>query len=418
MRTFALCLALLAVVFSTHATAQNHVNGYAAATTSGRVYLIDGVGTTSTVQAGSSTGYGLVMDRSNTLLILVDYSGSLVKIDPQAKAVVGTLATGLASPRDIAVGADGDYYVIDGSGRLWKVDAVGGVTTVSSAVGGSTYGGMDVDIDTGDLLVQSATGTDPLIRVARDGSTITTLGTGFDARYGITQHIPTGDVFSGSCCGDQSPPENVFVLRAGQSTATVWWSANLAPVGVYSLKADRASAANQRLILGSLGSTVARGQGVYRIDMATQAVTQVTTITTSIYETEILYRRNIFSVSQGKGVWDIGILVPEDAGAPYVLGVSATGVRPGLPLNDGRRINLTPDTLTVVGLTTGLAPFLTGTAGNLNAKGLGAARLDLSLLGPAANGVLLYFEVLTLDPRAPNGIKTITDPHVIEVEGL
>jgi hypothetical protein len=37
MRTFALCLALLAVALGTHGTAQNHVNGYAAATTSGRV---------------------------------------------------------------------------------------------------------------------------------------------------------------------------------------------------------------------------------------------------------------------------------------------------------------------------------------------------------------------------------------------
>ena len=100
------------------------------------------------------------------------------------------------------------------------------------------------------------------------------------------------------------------------------------------------------------------------------------------------------------------------------MGVSVSGVRPGVPLPDGRKINLTPDDVTRVGLTVGLAPFVTGTAGTLNAQGLAAAGVNLAPLGKPANGVLLYFEVLTLDPKSPNGIKTITDPHVIKVEGL
>jgi hypothetical protein len=358
------------------------------------------------------------MGPSNQLLYAANLDGNVYKVDPKTRTLLGTLTTGLSSPRDIAVGQDGAIYVASGSTYLYKVDLAGGVTTVTSLLGGSSYGGMDVDVDTGDMLVQSATGTDPLLRVARNGSSVTTVGAGFDSRHGITQHIPTGDVYSGSCCGDQSPAENVFRLTYGQTTATVWWGTFVAPVGVYSLKADRASAAAQRLVLGSLGSSVARGQGIYLIDLATKNVTQVTTITTSIYETEILYRRNLASTATGKGTWGIVINIPEDAGFPYVMGVSLSGVRPGLRLPDGRQINLTLDTFTVFGLQYGLAPFVLGSTGVLNAQGLAAGQLNLAPLGKAGNGLRVYFEVVTLDPKAPLGIRTITDPHGITGEGL
>ena len=396
--------------------AQNHVHGYAAATSSGNVYFVDGAGIT-TVATGGSTSYGCVMDENNKLLLVTNSNGSVYQVDPATRTVIGTLTGGLGTLRDVAVGQNGLYYAT-AANFLYRVDSGGGVTTVTSLLSSSSYGGMDVDIDTGNLLVQDATGVDALVSVSRDGASITTVGTGFDSRYGITQHIPTGDVYSGSCCGDQSPPENVFRLLSGQSTAAVWFSAPIAPVGVYSLRADRASSANQQLILGSLGSSVTRGQGLYRIDIASKQVNQIATLTASLYETEILYRRNLSSVRTGRGRWSLQISIQEDPGLPYLIAPSLTGVRPGLPLADGRKINLTIDNLTVLAVQFGAAPFLTGIRGSLNAQGLGVAQLNLSSLGSAVNGIRFYFDVVTLDPSAPLGIKTIADPIGLTAEGL
>ena len=68
------------------------------------------------------------------------------------------------------------------------------------------------------------------------------------------------------------------------------------------------------------------------MDINTQVVNQLTTITASLYETEILYRRNVFGIATGPGTWQIGVNIPEDKGLPFVLGSSFSGVRPGLPL--------------------------------------------------------------------------------------
>ena len=215
------------------------------------------------------------------------------------------------------------------------------------------------------------------------------------------------------------PPDNIYRYPFGTSLATVWLSSASPPVGVYSLKADRSSAATQRLVLGGFGASATRGDGgFFLIDVASKSINRLNTMTVSLYETEILYRRNVHSNATGKGTWDVGIRIPEDGARSYVLAVSSSGVRPGITFPDGRVASLNADVLTYVCLTTGLAPFLTNTAGTLNAQGMATAKLDLSAIGPAANGVLLYFEALTLDPAAPLGIKTITDPHVIKVEGL
>ena len=408
------CLLVLAAGL---VTSQNHVNGYAGISTSGNVYFLDGANKLTTVKVGTSTEYGMVMDRTNSLLIAFDGPGNLVQVDPVTQTVVGTLAGPFSSPYDMAVDQNGDYFIVS-STTLWKLDSASTITTVLTGLA-SASGGMDIDIDSGDLLVQSRTGVDPLWRITRDGSSITTVASGGDPRYGITQHIPTGDIFTGSCCGDFSPPENVFQYPAGTSIATVWLSSASPPVGVYSLKADRSSAANQRLILGGFGASASRGDGgFFTIDIASKLVNRLTTLTVSFYETEILYRRNVHSYATGKGTWNIGITIPEDPGKPYILAVSASGVRPGIPFPDGRLACLNLDTITYVGLTTGLAPYVTNTSGTLSALGRATAKLDLSSLGPVANGVLLFFDVITLDPAAPLGIKTITDPHVIKVEGL
>ncbi len=404
---------------ATAATAQLHPNGYAGTASSGRLYFFSPQGVATSMSIGSSTGYGLVMGPQNRELYAVGSGGAILRVDPLAQVILGTLAT-VSGANDLAVDCDGDVFVTT-STSVMNVDPFGAVTTVVTGQAGLN-GGMTIDPRTGALIVQSSSGTDPLLSIARDGSSVTTLGTGLDARYGIDIHIPTGAVFSGSCCGDQTPPENVFVLNANQSVATVFLSTPAPPVGVYSLKVDRASAATQQLVLGSFApSSAARGPGgIYHVDVGSKIVTTFSTLASgaSLYETEILYRRNVHTYATARGQWTIGVKVPEDAGKVYQIAISATDIRPGVPVPGQRTAYLTPDTFTMLSFQNLLAPFATGLQGTLDGLGEAKGAINLASLGSVINGLRLYMLVLTFDPQAPAGIRTITDPTVLVVSGV
>ena len=420
MRIHALLL-LSILAFSGICTAQHHANGYAGSSAAGEVFLVDPLGKVTTLKAGLSPIHGLVMDSTNSLLVAASADGNLYEIDPVSAAVVGTLASGLILPHDIVVDNNGDYFVT-GNTQLWRVDTRLGVTTLTTLLPSPCQGGMVLDVDTGDLLIQSQFGqeSDPLLRVARDGSRVAILGIGADARYGITQDIRTGDVYTGTCCGDYIPSKNIQVLESGKILSSVWLSGIMEPAGIYSLKADRSSADFPRLILGAFNqpNLPGRGGGIYAVDLANRNISRLTTLLPSLYETEILYRRNLHARMNGKGKWTLGIHIPEDAGKTYIMGLSLSGVRPGFVLGDGRRVNLEVDSITILGIFGFLNPVVTGTTGVLDSGGKAAGHMDLTGLPPSINGMLFWFLVLTLDSAAPSSIKTITDPLVLEVEGL
>ena len=191
-------LALLAGL----APAQNHVNGYVG-TSGSNVYFVQGI-QVSTLNTGSSSHYGCVMGPANQLLYVVSTACLVLKVDPVTQAVVGTLASGLSSPYDIVVDGNGDAFV-NSSTVLWKLPQTGGVTTVATGLTGMN-GGADVDIDSGDIILQSGSGTDPAVLVKRDGSAVTTLGTGADARYGHgPAHSHSATSTAAAADGDFSP---------------------------------------------------------------------------------------------------------------------------------------------------------------------------------------------------------------------
>jgi hypothetical protein len=412
-------LGLLALVV-VGVQAQPHSNGYVGGSSSGRMIFFDNAGSNSSISVGTSTCYGVIMGPRNQVLLATNLDGNIYRVDPATKTVLGTFAS-IASPYDIAVGCHGDVFVATSS-SIFKIDQASAITTVVSGQASIT-GGMTIDPGTSDILVQSRSGTDEVLRVTRDGSSVTTIGGGMDARYGMDYHIPTDSIFSGSCCGDFSPADAVYRLPMSSTTATIFFGSATPPVGVYSLKVDRASSAVQQLILGAFApSSTARGPGgIYKLDVATKAVTLFSSLPAgaSLYETEVLYSRNVYTVRTAKGTWDVGISIPEDAGRLFVLATSISGIRPGvLNLPGSRTAYLNPDQVTFAGLTFGLAPFLTGASGTLGTSGNAVAKLDLNLIGSGANGLRLYFLALTLDSSAPGGIQTITDPTVLQVEGL
>jgi len=91
------------------------------------------------------------------------------------------------------------------------------------------------------------------------------------------------------------------------------------------------------------------------------------------------------------------------------VGLSLSDVRPGVPLPDGRRILLNVDNLTALSLSGRLGPLFAGNVGKLTPSARAMAVLDVSSL-PVLKGLPIWLLAATLNPQAPLGIQTISDP--------
>ena len=116
------------------------------------------------------------------------------------------------------------------------------------------------------------------------------------------------------------------------------------------------------------------------------------------------------------GMYDVRINIPSDGGNSYILGFSFTGVVPALPLPDGRRLPLVVDNLTFLTVNNLSAPYFTGTVGTLDAFGMAQAKVNVSAFYNLLKGMKLWMVVVTLDPKAPLGLATISDPKVLKFD--
>ncbi|MBN2492565.1 MAG: hypothetical protein JXQ29_17085 [Planctomycetes bacterium] len=275
---------------------------------------------------------------------------------------------------------------------------------------------MALDIQTGDLIVGRSSS---VYRLARDGSAVTTLGTGFNFRYGdMAQELLTGDIYVPTCCGWLTPGQSLYVLRAGTSTASIFL-ADTGLAGAYGPNMDRASATNPRIVTGShiYASSYPNSGGMWYIDLATKQLTKLASFQlATVSDTTILGSREVQPVRTAPGVYELRFSIPTEGGFPYVAAISLTDVQPALPLPDGRRIPLIIDTFAVASLNGWLAPFLTGNLGSLDPLGRARGKLDLRSVYPAVKGIRLWVLLATLHPRAPLGIATIADPKVLVID--
>lgn len=404
-KSLALIVFLGLFIVASPGAAQYHVPQYA---TGGSVmYLVDGnTLSVSTIFDNYGTAYGITMDTDNKSLWFgqSSASGGIYKWDVGTMAVTTILADTINfnTPYDMIVNQDGDLVLTSRTSNsvygLFKVSG-GNVTTIATAPSAATtwYGGLEIDIDTGKYVLQAKNSPYALIAID-DAGVITTLGTGGNPRYSITQDYTTGTWYQGSF-------SSLFKLTTGSSTFVQVTLTGPTIGYFYAIACDRASAANPRMV--GLHNNGAATSILNFIDLTTGAVT-AKTVNQYIYNYEIEFcrGRNLCTVKTGTGKWDINLSFPGEAGKGYAVGMSLSGVRPGIILMDGRKINLAIDVLTALTVNNLIPSIFNPGTLTLDANGEAKAGLDVSSLG-TLGGLRIWIEALLIDKGR---IGTIADP--------
>ncbi|MBN2491278.1 MAG: hypothetical protein JXQ29_10570 [Planctomycetes bacterium] len=429
MRAAVLCLVVMSLA-ATAAPAQPHSHGWFVPGYR-HIHYVSPQGAVTSVSFTTSYVYAAIMNWDNRTVLAFDYSlNAILQIDPQNLTVVGTLLkdpllTATTAVADMVFDSNGDLFVAGTTGRpgISRTSVTNpALTPIVNTAPLATVGNMSLDPDTGELIaVPGLTAGTVCYLVRRDGSTFQTLGTGFVTRYGTYRHIPTGDIYSGSCCGRSGGGSNAALVRlaAGTTVATTLFP-NDTIRGAYSPWPDRASAATQRLIVATWRDTGSPGaDGLWQVDIATTTMSKLATITTgNTHKAVHVFGRNLQTVRVAQGQWAVRLSFPGMAGMGYAVALSISGTRPFPRLADGRAIPITPDIFTATSLSTGLAPYFTHNIGALNASAQAAALVDVSTLGKGLNGIRLFLLAAVLDPKAPFGLSVIADPVALVIEGL
>jgi hypothetical protein len=231
------------------------------------------------------------------------------------------------------------------------------------------------------------------------------------SRFGGTQ-VDNGDWISSTCCRNQ-----YYIVKAGATTWAAGPASTLNSVVADEVTSEKWAAPGRSVWLCNYRPS---GQIVHLDLVAGAATTVYATKLGPVYEVLPLWNRDLGSLRTGRGQWAVSIAPDKPkafAGRPFVLAASLTPPSPGgIVLPDGRQIFIGIDVLTVLTLAGPVPPFLTGNTGNLDANGRATAKLDLSSLGKAANGIVLHFCAAVPDPNAPAGLAWVCDPHALVID--
>ncbi len=393
--------------------------------------------------------YGMVTDTDNRTVIVpvyIDAAGSQAALalwDPRGQTVVGTLwsgpATGpLRGSTGWTLNSDGHPVTLDrlsSPRRLAEYDRFKGAWTYHAIPGSvASFAGIaGFHWDTlnggyvfagwsgGGLGKPPAAGPTVLYRTGWDGSGKVDLATdpGALAMFG-GERLDSGDWISSS--------NNNQVAYYKVNAASRVWTPGPATSGhpFADVSAERYAAHGQGFFAVHGGTP---GAVVY-VDPATvpPTIIPVYTGTASTWPTapalplEVtpLFQRDLSTRRTGKARWDLNIRPRSGwlAGRFCVVAAGLQGVAPPIQLPDGREIHLSPDLLTWLTLGWGLPPFIVGNRTMLDLNGEATARIDLTLLGSAANGTVIHFAGVVLDQAAPNGIAWVLEPWAFVVNVL
>jgi len=411
---FCMVLAAAGVLFAGLSGAQPYPGDILSLTSTGYLVKTSQVGgpALSIADLNGTTCHGLALDHDNARVILTMGSpsaGGIFSYDPQAMAVTTVYPSTLFSYRDVVVNQDGDivFTGFDQSGSpavygLFKLSH-GIISTIatSAQIGPNVYldAGLEININTGNYLAGAGSFNYGLYDIASDGTT-QVLSRAAGNRYSIAQDLATGDVYTTAF-------QKLCVLKGGTPGGTL---STITPGGTgiywYAIETGRASEAGTR-VWGRYGTRV------FHYEPGSQTLTTMTTTSPPGTHYEMVFegQRTLATVKMGPRKWVVNIHFPGEAGARYVIGLSATGCRPVTVLPGGRRICLAIDDLTLLSMRGLLHPFFNCGTGILDAGHRATATLDVTGL-PAFGGLPVWACALTL---TETGIGTISDPIVIKL---
>lgn len=331
---------------------------------------------------------------------------------------------------------NGDYFFTARSQppnfwNLFKVEPAANYSTFLSTVALghklSMHYPIRRDVDTGEILLPTS-GTitpglveHPVYRVAADGSfaTFNWSAHGIKPSWGWTQEIASGDLI-------YQFANDLFRLAPGSSPQQriTTLHAPLSPEYAYGIVYDNQAQASPQLIAYSRYQRSFQSTVHLRwLDPQTGALTRTVNVIRTSTFSPIPYphrhiaqyaTRYVHTVRTAPGVWDVLINFPTRPGRRYAIAATASGIRPGITLADGRRLWANPDAVLFATAANVLPGVWNPGPLVLDANGSARGRIDLSAL-PRPLGRVLHLVAIVLDPAAPLGIAFVTEPFPMRV---
>jgi len=365
-------------------------------------------------------------DNTNFYALSAHYGAAakIVKLAPDG-TILSTVYQGTTALMHHAVNMhmdqNGKLVVFDcagsstGPSTFFEIDpATGVLTTIATVPRGDSYYGSAIQDEGGDYL---SFVNDMVHRVDRVTHAVTTLvNTGVRiARMSLGQDTLTGICYAGTYSGSAS----LLELDLTQGTMKTLNATGLG--GTYGLKFDRRVNAKMNRMFVAHGQFSSGTNGISIFD-TTGTRTAVTSWsagsgTPMPYSLEIEGTREVQPILfQSPNDRQILLNFPHHGLKSYVAAIGISGIRPGLPLGDGRLIHLVPDAIAIASLQGAFDLFIPKRVGVLDAKGRAVSGLNLNLLGKAVQGLSVVFQVIVLDPKAPAGVAVVAEPYVLKLD--
>jgi len=312
----------------------------------------------------------------------------ILVITPAGVTVTIATTAGPANAADLD--QDGTFLLAGGYSpggpvqELYRLDLPTGMLTTLATFTG-TPNGLSLDHDTGDALVVNFN-TGALLRVQRVTSIVTTIVSGLGSLSGAEFEPRTG---------------TFIVTRFGIGLLRV------TPAGVVSTVASPAGSSNGVKVDDETGEILVVNTG--------GTLTHLTPSGTVIQSRAYPGGRNLSGVElyasrkvsgsgsfAGGSTYNVNFSFPRSGGLSYVAAMSLSQ-RPGIPLPDGRVINLAIDPLLVLSIG-GIPGITTGFAGVLDGSGRATGTVTLPSGFPA--GLRVFISAVAVNPALPSGFET------------
>jgi len=353
-------------------------------------------GVLSPIATGLPAGaFNAVTMASDNHAYAVAYSGPGVLAFVSRNGVIGSTVPFPNSPNALALNQDGTWSGTTSAGSLWRMDprrgTAAGITTIPPVPNAHC-----IDQDTGDWIVGQF---EPLpggklLRINPITGARTTIATGLGRVSGVDHHAPRG---------------SFIVTSWDRGTLEVTPSGQVTTISTFSL------IPNAVKVMDDTGNFVVGGgfaaPGPNEVGELTPqgTIVRLFLVPKSISGVEIDESRGVTVSGPATpgSTMDVLFSFRNAPRAPYFAALS-TGLRPGLPLGDGRTVNL-DFTSPLFGLSIGGIPGVTdGFVGVTDNDGKARGRVRVP---PQCPGGLRVHVGAIAAPQGPPGILVVADPE-------